>query len=58
MRWSNVEIRSDPPELPPGTDFFQGASGIGLTLLRLSRHLGGDRRTVSLPHETSWVAAP
>jgi lantibiotic modifying enzyme len=55
VRWHNVEFRQDPPELPSETTFFQGASGIGLTLLRLSRHLQGDRSKVRLPHEADWT---
>ncbi len=58
MRWSNVEFRADPPELPPQTTFFQGASGIGSTLLRLSRHLEGDRSTVRWPHAPDWSQWP
>ena len=54
MRWSNVEFRADPPALPPETTFFQGASGIGGTLLRLARHLDGDRSTVHWPHAPDW----
>jgi lantibiotic modifying enzyme len=54
MRWSNVEFRTEPPGLPPETTFFQGASGIGSTLLRLSRHLEGDRSTVRWPHAPDW----
>jgi lantibiotic modifying enzyme len=54
MRWSNVEFRSDPPELPPETTFFQGASGIGTTLVRLSRHLEGDRSSIGWPHAPDW----
>jgi lantibiotic modifying enzyme len=54
MRWSNVEFRADPPGLPPETTFFQGASGIGSTLLRLSRHLEGDLSVVGWPHAPDW----
>jgi lantibiotic modifying enzyme len=54
MRWSNVEFRSDPPQLPPEATFFQGASGIGSTLLRLSRHLEGDRSVIDWPHAPDW----
>jgi lantibiotic modifying enzyme len=57
MRWSNVEWRSDPPELSPETTFYQGASGIGLTLLRLARHLEGDDSTVHWPHYPDWRGA-
>jgi hypothetical protein len=55
MRWSNVEIRSNPAELPPETTFFQGASGVGATLLRLSRHLEGDPTLIDWPHSPSWL---
>jgi lantibiotic modifying enzyme len=53
-RWSNVEFRQTPPELPPETTFYQGASGIGLTLLRLGRHLRGEPTTVEWPHRPAW----
>jgi hypothetical protein len=55
MRWHNIEFRADPPKLPAETTFFQGASGIGLTLLRLSRHLDRDRTTVKWPHAPDWT---
>ena len=55
MRWHNIEIRADPPQLPAETTFFQGASGIGLTLLRLGRHLNGDRSTTDWPHAPNWT---
>jgi len=54
MRWSNVEIRSNPAELPAETTFFHGASGVGVTLLRLSRHLEGDPTLIDWPHSPSW----
>ena len=53
-RWSNVEFRADPPTYPPSTNFLQGASGIGMTLLRFARHVDGDRHVVRLPHEPRW----
>ena len=55
MRWHNVEFRRDTPELPSETTYFQGASGIGLALLRLSRHLDGDDSSVNWPHEPDWT---
>jgi lantibiotic modifying enzyme len=58
MRWSNVEFRADPSALPPETTFFQGASGIGSTLLRLSRHLEGDRSAIRWPHAPDWSDSP
>jgi lantibiotic modifying enzyme len=54
MRWHNVEFREITPLLPSETTYFQGASGIGLTLLRLSRHLDGDHSKVEWPHEPNW----
>lgn len=56
MRWSNYEFRKTPPELPPETGLYQGASGIGSTLLRLSRHLGGDRTVLRWPCAPDWTA--
>jgi len=55
MRWHNVEFRADPPELPAETTFFQGASGVGLTLLRLTRHLQGDPSKIDWPHAPDWT---
>jgi hypothetical protein len=55
MRWHNVEFREDTPELPSETSYFQGASGIGLTLLRLSRHHHGNGSKVQGPHEPDWT---
>lgn len=56
MRWSKAEFRADPPILE--ATFFQGASGIGGTLLRLSRHLDADRSTVRWPHAPDWSSRP
>ena len=36
-RWRFVEHRQDPPLLPPGTAWMQGAAGIAAFLLRLAR---------------------
>ena len=38
-RWRFVEYRQDPPLLPPGTSWMQGAAGIAAFLLRLARVL-------------------
>ena len=35
--WRFVEYRQDPPLLPPGTSWMQGAAGIAAYLLRLAR---------------------
>src|SRR5205814_9921914 len=36
-RWRFTEHRQDPPLLPPGTPWMQGAAGIGVFLLRMAR---------------------
>jgi lantibiotic modifying enzyme len=54
MRWSNVEWRKSPPELPPETTLYQGAAGIGSTLLRVRRHLAGDRSVLRWPCAPDW----
>jgi lantibiotic modifying enzyme len=36
-RWRFLEHRQDPPLLPPGTSWMQGAAGIAAYLLRLTR---------------------
>ena len=36
-RWRFIEHRQDPPLLPPGTSWMQGAAGIAAFLLRLAR---------------------
>lgn len=36
-RWRFLEHREDPPLLPPGTSWMQGAAGIATFLLRLAR---------------------
>jgi hypothetical protein len=38
-RWRFTEHRQDPPQLPPGTSWMQGAAGIAAFLLRLARVL-------------------
>ena len=57
-RWRFVEHRKDPPLLPPGTAWMQGAAGIAAYLLRLDRYLenGPDTAVVDRPDE--WWAVP
>jgi hypothetical protein len=57
-RWRFVEHRQDPPLLPPGTSWMQGAAGISAYLLRLARVLadGPDAPVVDRPD--SWWAVP
>jgi lantibiotic modifying enzyme len=56
LRWSNYEYRLPEPDLPPETTYFQGASGVGSTLLRLHRQQAGDSWTVRWPHAPAWAA--
>jgi hypothetical protein len=57
-RWRFVEHRQDPPLLPPGTSWMQGAAGIAAFLLRLARVLeaGPDSPVVDRPDQ--WWAVP
>lgn len=57
-RWRFVEYRQDPPLLPPGTAWMQGAAGIAAFLFRLARVTddGRDAPVVDRPDE--WWAVP
>ena len=57
-RWQFLEHRQDPPLLPPGTSWMQGAAGIAAFLLRLARVLddGLDAPVVDRPDQ--WWAVP
>lgn len=57
-RWRFVEYRQDPPLLPPGTSWMQGAAGIAAYLFRLARvvEAGPDAPVVDRPDE--WWAVP
>ena len=57
-RWRFVEHRQDPPLLPPGTSWMQGAAGIAAYLLRLARVIddGPDALVVDRPDQ--WWAVP
>ncbi len=56
--WRFVEHRLEPPLLPPGTSWMQGAAGIAAFLLRLARVTedGLDATVVDRPDE--WWAVP
>jgi lantibiotic modifying enzyme len=58
VNWRFVEHRKDPPLLPPGTTWMQGAAGIAAYLLRLDRYLrtGPDAPVVDRPDQ--WWAVP
>ena len=57
-RWRFVEYRQDPPLLPPGTSWMQGAAGIAAYLFRLARviHDGPSAPVVDRPDQ--WWAVP
>jgi lantibiotic modifying enzyme len=57
-RWRFIEYRQDPPLLPPGTSWMQGAAGIAAFLLRLARVIdnGLDAPVVDRPDQ--WWAVP
>ncbi|MPY53696.1 lanthionine synthetase [Streptomyces sp. K1PN6] len=57
-RWRFLEHRKDPPILPPGTAWMQGAAGIAAYLLRLARFIetGPDAPVVDRPDQ--WWAVP
>jgi lantibiotic modifying enzyme len=57
-RWRFVEYRQDPPLLPPGTSWMQGAAGIAAFLFRIARVTddGLLARVVDRPDQ--WWAVP
>jgi len=56
--WRFVEHRQEPPLLPPGTSWMQGAAGIAAYLLRLTRVLqdGPSAQVVDRPDQW-WAVA-
>jgi lantibiotic modifying enzyme len=57
-RWRFVEYRQDPPLLPPGTMWMQGAAGIAAYLLRLDRFLETGPEAVVVDRPDQWWAVP
>jgi hypothetical protein len=59
-RWRFTEHRQDPPLLPPGTSWMQGAAGIAAFLLRLARVMqdGLTAPVVDRPDQWWAVSAP
>ncbi len=57
-RWRFVEHRDDPPLLPPGTSWMQGAAGIGAFLLRLARVVQDRRSAPVVDRPDQWWAVP
>jgi lantibiotic modifying enzyme len=57
-RWRFVEYRQDPPLLPPGTSWMQGAAGIAGYLLRLARVIQDGRSALVVDRPDQWWAVP
>ena len=57
-RWRFVEHRQDPPLLPPGTSWMQGAAGIAAFLLRLARVIDNGLGAPVVDRPDQWWAVP
>ncbi|SNT63297.1 Lanthionine synthetase C-like protein [Asanoa hainanensis] len=57
-RWRFVEYRQDPPLLPPGTAWMQGAAGIAAFLMRYARVLESGLTAVVVDRPDQWWAVP
>jgi hypothetical protein len=57
-RWRFVEHRKDPPWLPPGTSWMQGAAGIAAYLLRLARVMQDGLSADVVDRADQWWAVP
>ncbi|MEU9155177.1 lanthionine synthetase LanC family protein [Streptomyces sp. NPDC048417] len=57
-RWRFLEHREDPPLLPPGTTWMQGAAGIAAYLLRLARYLDTGPQAPVVDRPDQWWAVP
>jgi len=56
--WRFLEHRQDPPLLPPGTSWMQGAAGIAAFLLRLARVTGDGLNAPVVDRPDEWWAVP
>jgi lantibiotic modifying enzyme len=56
--WRFLEHRVDPPLLPPGIGWMQGAAGIAAYLLRLARVLQDGLGTPVVDRPDQWWAVP
>jgi lantibiotic modifying enzyme len=56
--WRFVEHRQDPPLLPPGTSWMQGAAGIAAYLLRLARVAEQGLEALVVDRPDQWWAVP
>jgi Lanthionine synthetase C-like protein len=57
-RWRFTEHRQDPPLLPPGTSWMQGAAGIAAFLLRLARVIDTGLTAPVVDRPDQWWAVP
>ncbi|MEU1408193.1 lanthionine synthetase LanC family protein [Streptomyces sp. NPDC005728] len=57
-RWRFLEHRKDPPLLPPGTTWMQGAAGIAAYLLRLARFIETGPNAPVVDRPDQWWAVP
>jgi Lanthionine synthetase C-like protein len=57
-RWRFLEHRQDPPLLPPGTAWMQGAAGIAAFLLRLARVMNDGLGAPVVDRPDQWWAVP
>jgi len=57
-RWRFTEHRQDPPLLPPGTSWMQGAAGIAAFLLRLARVIDTGLAAPVVDRPDQWWAVP
>jgi Lanthionine synthetase C-like protein len=57
-RWRFLEHRQDPPLLPPGTSWMQGAAGIAAFLLRLARVIDNGLGAPVVDRPDQWWAVP
>lgn len=57
-RWQFTEHRKDPPLLPPGTTWMQGAAGIAAFLLRLARVMDNGLTAPVVDRPDQWWAVP
>ncbi|MCF3134468.1 lanthionine synthetase LanC family protein [Streptomyces olivochromogenes] len=57
-RWRFLEHRKDPPLLPPGTAWMQGAAGIAAFLLRLARYTDTGPNATVVDRPDQWWAVP